>query len=97
MASDVRRKAAAEVVKLIDDWFVKVVELKQPEDPGPPLDVRTEMLRLKETFENVAKAEDMPKPEGWTPGNPMVGVCNCNDCVDRKTKAAKAEGRLKDP
>lgn len=97
MASDVRRKAAAEVVKLIDDWFTKVVDLRQPEDPGPPPEVRREMLRLKETFESVAAAEDSPKPEGWTPGNPMVGVCNCNDCVDRKTREAKARDELKDP
>jgi hypothetical protein len=97
MASDVKRKAADIIVRLVDDWFTKVVELKQPEDPGPAPEVKAEMLRLKETFERVAQAVDEPKPEGWSEGNPQVGACSCDACVAKKVAAAKAAGRLTDP
>lgn len=106
MASDVRRKAAAIIVQLIDGWWSEFVESKEGltvhvEAVGgaPKVDVatRAELLRLKETFESVAAAVDEPKPEGWTPGNPQVGVCNCNECVDRKLREKRARGEIEDP
>lgn len=96
MASDAKRRAAKIVVMLIDDWWTKAVDLKQPEDPGQPLEVRVELLRLKETFERVEKAEDAPKPDGWTEGSPKVAECSCNACVDRRVKEKKERGELEE-
>lgn len=58
MASETKRKAAGIVVELIDGWWAKRVDHKQPEEPGEPLEVRVELLRIKEAFERVAAAVD---------------------------------------
>lgn len=89
-----KRRAAAIVVTALDEWCVRYMEGAEPK---VEVEVRLEIERIKDVYANLATVVDPHFPEDWTPGDPPIGECNCDECVRKKVAAAKAAGRLKDP
>lgn len=86
-ATEARREACGLLVHMVDDWCVRYME----GEGKVPAEVRLELERMKDAFARVATVVDLPKPEGWSAGNPTVSPCHCQECTKRRREGEVRE------